>query len=107
MIQVQFGKNFIDDVLIDGGSGVNIITKNLRVQLGLSKPNLTPYNLWMAHHTIAKPHNYIRDLKIFVHGIPCIVTFIVINNIILNFNYSMFVKMPMVNRCKSIPWLGN
>jgi hypothetical protein len=36
VIQVQVGKNFIDDVLIDGGSGVNIITKNLRVQLGLS-----------------------------------------------------------------------
>ncbi len=31
MIQVQVGKNFIDDVLIDGGFGVNIITKNLRI----------------------------------------------------------------------------
>jgi hypothetical protein len=28
MIQVQVGKNFIDDVLIDGGFGVNIITDN-------------------------------------------------------------------------------
>jgi hypothetical protein len=31
MIQVQVGKNFIDDVLIDGGFGVNIITKSLRI----------------------------------------------------------------------------
>jgi hypothetical protein len=30
-IQVQIGKNFIEDVLLDGGSRVNIITENLRV----------------------------------------------------------------------------
>ncbi len=34
VIQVQVGKNFIDDLLIDGGFGVNIIIKNLIVQLG-------------------------------------------------------------------------
>jgi hypothetical protein len=45
VIQVQVGKNVIDDVLIDGGFGVNIITKNLKVQLSLSKLNLMPYNL--------------------------------------------------------------
>jgi hypothetical protein len=32
MNQVQVRKNFIDDVLIDGGYRVNIITKNLKVQ---------------------------------------------------------------------------
>jgi hypothetical protein len=37
VIQVQVGKNFIDDVLIDGGFGVNIIKENLKIQLGLSK----------------------------------------------------------------------
>jgi len=31
MIQVQVGKNFIKNVLIDGGYGVNIIMKKLRV----------------------------------------------------------------------------
>jgi hypothetical protein len=36
MIQDHVGKNFIHDVLIDGGSRVNIIIENLRVQLGLS-----------------------------------------------------------------------
>jgi hypothetical protein len=30
VIQVQVGKNFIDDVLIDGGSKINIITENLK-----------------------------------------------------------------------------
>jgi hypothetical protein len=31
VIQVQVGKKSIDDVLIDGGFGVNIITENLRI----------------------------------------------------------------------------
>jgi hypothetical protein len=42
-------------VLIDGGYKVNIINENLKVQLGLSKINLVPYNLCMADQTIAKP----------------------------------------------------
>jgi hypothetical protein len=49
MIQIQVGKNFMDDVLIDGGFRLNIITKNLKVQFSLSKPNLTPYNLCMEN----------------------------------------------------------
>jgi len=51
MIQVQVCKNFNDDGLNDGGFGV----KNLKVQLHLSKPNPTPYNMWMVDQTIAKP----------------------------------------------------
>jgi hypothetical protein len=29
VIQIQVGKNFIDDVLIDGGFGINVIVENL------------------------------------------------------------------------------
>jgi hypothetical protein len=74
-------------MLIDGGFGVNIITKNMKVQLCLTKLNLMPYNLCMAKQTIAKPLNLISDLKIFVHGIPYKVTFIVINSNVLVSNY--------------------
>jgi hypothetical protein len=38
VIQVQAGKNFIEDVLLDGAYGVNIIMRKLKVQFGLSKP---------------------------------------------------------------------
>jgi hypothetical protein len=60
VIQIWVGKNFIDDVVIDGGFRVNIITKSMRIQLGLSKPNPMPYNLPMAHQTLAKPLGLIR-----------------------------------------------
>jgi hypothetical protein len=83
MAVVEVGKNFNDDVFIDGGSGISFITKNLWIQLGMSKPNWSPYNLRMANQPIAKPLGLIRDLKIFVHGIPYTITFIVINNSVL------------------------
>ncbi len=40
IIQVQVGKNFIEDVFLDGGFGINIIMNKIRVQLGLSNQNL-------------------------------------------------------------------
>jgi hypothetical protein len=99
VIQVQVRKNFIEDVPIDGGSGVNFITKKLRVQLGLSKPKPTPYNLHMADQTITKPLGLIKDLKILVHGIPYVVTFTIIHSSVLDSNYSMFVRSSLVNGC--------
>jgi hypothetical protein len=69
IIQVQEGKNFIENALLDGGFGVNIIMEKLRVQSGLSKPIPALYNLRMADQTIAKPLGLIKDLKILVHGI--------------------------------------
>ncbi len=42
----------------------------------------------------------IRDLKIFVHGIPYTVTFIVINNNVLNSSYSMLLGCPWLRDVK-------
>jgi hypothetical protein len=41
-IQIQIGKNKIKDVLLDGGSRINIIIKQLRLKLGLPKPKPAP-----------------------------------------------------------------
>jgi hypothetical protein len=54
----------------------------------------------MANQTIAKPLDLIRDLKIFVHGIPFIVTFIVINNNVLDSSYSMLFGGPWLRDAK-------
>jgi hypothetical protein len=74
IIQVQIGKNTIKDVLLDGGFGVNIIMEQLRLRLGLPKPKPTPYNLRMANQITTKPMGFIKGLKIYVHGIPYIIT---------------------------------
>jgi hypothetical protein len=75
VIQVQIGKNTVEDVLLDGGFGINTITKQLRSRLGLPKPKHVPCNLRMEDQTTTKPLGLIRDLKTHVHGVPYITTF--------------------------------
>jgi hypothetical protein len=42
VIQVQVGKNTVEDVLLYGGASVNIITENFKTKLGLPKQRLAP-----------------------------------------------------------------
>jgi hypothetical protein len=65
-------------VLLDGGSGVNIIIEQLKLRLGFPKPKPTPYNLRMTNQTTTKPVGFIRDLKIYVHGILYRTMFIIL-----------------------------
>jgi hypothetical protein len=48
VIHVHVGKNIVKDVLLDWGSGVNIIIEDLKKKLGLLVPKPTPYTLRMA-----------------------------------------------------------
>jgi hypothetical protein len=92
-------------VLLDGGFAINIIIDKLRVQLSLFKPNPKPYNLHMADQTIAKPLGLIRNLKIFIHGIAYIITFIVINSNVLDSSYSMLSRCLWLRDAKN-PMIG-
>ncbi len=42
IIPMHVGKNIMENVLLDGGSGVNIIIEDLRKKLGLPIPKPTP-----------------------------------------------------------------
>jgi hypothetical protein len=78
------------------------------VQLGLSKPKPTPYNLRMANQTIAKPLGLIKDLKILIHGIPYVVTFTVIQSSVLDSSYFMLLGHPWLKDAKvSHDWGNN
>ncbi len=48
------------------------------MKLGLPKPKPAPYNLRMPNQTTIKAIGLIRDLKIYVHGIPYITTFTIL-----------------------------
>jgi hypothetical protein len=48
IILVHARKNIVEDVMLDGGSSVNIITKDLRKKLRLPIPKLAPYTLRMV-----------------------------------------------------------
>ncbi len=75
--------------------------------LGLPKLKLTPYNLRMADQTTTKPMWLIRDLKIYVHGIPYITTFIVLQNSVVDFSYSMLLGRPWLKDIKVAYDWGN
>jgi hypothetical protein len=100
IIQVQIGKNTIEDVLPNGGSSVNIITKWLRLRLGLPKPKPAPYNMRMIDQTTTKPMGLIRDLEIYVHGICYITPFTILHNSVVNSSYSMLLGKPWLKDAK-------
>ena len=102
IISICIGKNVVDDVLLDGGSGVNVITEEERRRLGLPKPSPAPFNLKMANGTIAKPTCLLRDVKIHIHGIPYIVTLTVIDCQTIKSNYSMLLGRPWLRNAKVI-----
>ncbi len=68
--------------------------------MGLPKPKPTPYNLRMADQTTTKPMGLIRDLKIYVHGIPYITTFIVLQNSLVDSSHSMLLVRPWLKDVK-------
>jgi hypothetical protein len=66
----------------------------LRKLLGLAKPKPTLYNLRVENQTIVMPLGLIKDLKFFVHGIPYTITFIIIQNNVLDSGYFMLLIHP-------------
>jgi hypothetical protein len=62
--------------------------------LGLPNPKLAPYNLRMVDQTTTKLVGLIKDMKIYVHGIPYIITFIALQNNVVDSSYSMLLGRP-------------
>jgi hypothetical protein len=54
----------------------------------------------MANQTITRPVGLIRDLKIYVHGIPYITTFTTLQNNVVDSNYSMLLRRPWLKDAK-------
>ncbi len=102
VIQIHIGQNLVDDVLLGGGSRANIITEDLKKRLGLPFPKPIPYMLWMAYQSLMKPILIIRDLKVHIHGILYIATFIMMWNNVLDDSYSMFLGWPWLRNAKVI-----
>jgi len=70
------------------------------LRLGLPKPKPAPYNMRMENQTNIKPMELIRDLKIYVHGIPYITMFIVLQNNVVESSYSMLLGRPWLKDAK-------
>jgi hypothetical protein len=82
-------------------------TKQMRLRLGLPKPKPTPYNLKMADRTTIKLMGLIKDLKIYVHGIPYITTFTILQNSVVDSSSSMLLERPWLREVKMAHDWGN
>jgi hypothetical protein len=56
------------NVLLDGGSKVNVISKHLQRKLNLKKPQLTPFMVRMTNQRKVQLVGLIRNLKINLAG---------------------------------------
>ncbi len=54
----------------------------------------------MAYQTTTKPIGLIKDLKMYIHGIPYIATFTILHNIVVYSNYSMLFGKPWLKDAK-------
>jgi hypothetical protein len=61
----------------------------------------------MADQAITKPVGLIKDLKIHIHGIPYIATFMIMKNNVLDSTYSMLLGQPWLHNACVILDRGN
>jgi hypothetical protein len=54
----------------------------------------------MVDQTTTKLVGFIRNLTIYVHGIPYITTFTVLHNSVVDFSYSMLLGRPWLKMLK-------
>jgi hypothetical protein len=91
VIVMHVKKNMVEDVLLDGRLGVNVITYGLRQKLRLPPPQLTPFNLLMVDFSFIIPLGIILNIRIRIHGLPYIITFTLMNNKAMDLTYSMLL----------------
>ncbi len=68
--------------------------------MGFPKPKPTPYNLKIADQTTIKIVGLIKDLKIYIHGIPYITMFTIFHNSVVDYSYSMLLGRPWMREVK-------
>ncbi len=68
--------------------------------MGFPKPKLAPYNLRMAYQTTTKLMGLIRNMKIYVRGIPYITMFTILHNSVVDSSYSMLLGRPWLRDVK-------
>ena len=77
-IEVEIIDKVIPNVLVDGGSGLNIMPLHTMEKLGLSLTGPSPFVLNMADQSPAKPVGQIQNCKLISGGVEYLVTFHVI-----------------------------
>ena len=98
-IKMMIAMQEVQGVILDGGSGVNVITKDLANKLGL-KWEPIPFNIRMADNRTIVPKGLIRHAKVKVGGMDYLVNLVVITmQTPTQDSYQVLLGRPMAERC--------
>jgi hypothetical protein len=78
VIHVQLGGQTLTNVLVDGGSGVNVMSNHVRQALGLPQPRSARFILRMANDAPVTPLGILTMVGITIHGVSTPATFVII-----------------------------
>jgi hypothetical protein len=101
MISVWTKNRRIPNVLLDGGSGVNIITDTLMRKLGIVKQlEVAPFTIKMADQTKVTPLGIIKNLRIIIGWLTFKITVTVIKMENQENSYSMLLERPWLKQAR-------
>jgi len=107
-IEVMLVDKVIPNVLIDGGSGLNIMPLHTMEKLGLSLTGPSPFVLNMADQSPAKPLGQITNCKIITGGEEYMVTFHVIRMHTAKESFPLLLGRPWLRMANAtIMWGGD
>ena len=79
VIHLQLGNHELGNVLVDGGSGVNVMSNHLREYLGLPTPKQAQFILRMANNAPVTPLGILAAVPITTHEVSTPATFVIID----------------------------
>jgi hypothetical protein len=101
MIAVWTKNRRIPNVLLDGGSGVNIITDTLMGELRIEKQlEVAPFTIKMADQRKVMPLGIIKNLKINIGGLTFWITVTVIKMENQDNSYSILFGRPWLKQAR-------
>ena len=107
-IEVTIVDKVVPNVLIDGGSGLNIMPLHTMEKLGLSLTGPSPFVLNMADQSPARPLGQITNCKIITGGEEYLVTFHVIRMHTAKESFPLLLGRPWLRMANAtIMWGGD
>ena len=106
-IEVMVVDKVVPNALVDGGSGLNIMSEHTLKQLGLHLTGPSPFIINMANQTSSVPLGMIKDCRISTGGEEYIVTFHVIKMHFTKDTFPILLGRPWLRMADAIvDWRG-
>ena len=99
-ITAKYWDQFIDRVLLNGGSGVNILLESIYLKHGGQNLHPTPFQVKMVDQRRLRPLGLLKDQEIFVAELKYKVNFVVLKMHADNLAYPMLLGRPWFRKAK-------